>query len=430
MGKYYIRHTDVTKPPIEVDEHTIDESSLDIALFGRIRTEYGERLNQNLLNIMENFAVGSDASLVPPTPTPVPSQSATPAPSASPPPVTPTSTPTISPTPTPTAAPLSITLSGVYDLELGGPVPITGVMTTDTTTIPQVNVITPYVTINVSGGPSVLTYEHVLVSGSNCIAGGTVCVTPHNHSPSQNTVRFHATMETSQTINTVWKTVVKTTGGTIVGETDEYRVVVRRVTPIPPLSVSLSHSMFSQSGNCGEQLTTDPGTATIVGGIGPFTYAWTCARYSTEYSCAWADVIVSDFVDRGMNFYFTGTPLYTQMNGSMLLDLRFTLTVTDHGTGNTASADTGLWMACYPDVPPPPTQTQTQLNTQWVLRSNCALIEGTPSHPCAWSGTPDYACTESTVNDVYNIGLTDCTEAPPNEHMFRRCNIYYRCEIV
>ena len=51
MGKYYIHYTDNNRPPIEVDEFNVDESTLDVALFGRVRQEYGERLNQNLLNL-------------------------------------------------------------------------------------------------------------------------------------------------------------------------------------------------------------------------------------------------------------------------------------------------------------------------------------------------------------------------------------------
>jgi hypothetical protein len=96
MTKYFIRHSDINKAPKEVDEGSVDENSLDIALFGRIRLEYGERLNQNVLNLLENFAVGMDPNLIPPTPTPMPSFSATPLPSAAA-----TVTPTASPTPTP-----------------------------------------------------------------------------------------------------------------------------------------------------------------------------------------------------------------------------------------------------------------------------------------------------------------------------------------
>lgn len=92
MTKYFIRHSDINKAPKEVDEGSVDETSLDIALFGRIRLEYGERLNRNVLNLLENFAVGMDPNLIPPTPTPMPSYSATPTPSAPPAP-TPTPTP-------------------------------------------------------------------------------------------------------------------------------------------------------------------------------------------------------------------------------------------------------------------------------------------------------------------------------------------------
>lgn len=63
MSKYLIRHTDVNKPPVEVEEGSVDETSFDVALFGRIRLEYGERLNQNILNILENFAVSADPDL-------------------------------------------------------------------------------------------------------------------------------------------------------------------------------------------------------------------------------------------------------------------------------------------------------------------------------------------------------------------------------
>lgn len=80
MAKYLIRHTDINKQPIEVEEGSVDETSLDIALFGRIRLEYGERLNQNVLNILENFAVGMDPSLIPPPPTPMPSSTPLPTP--------------------------------------------------------------------------------------------------------------------------------------------------------------------------------------------------------------------------------------------------------------------------------------------------------------------------------------------------------------
>lgn len=60
MPTYSVKHTDINKSPITVDEGSLDDYSLDIALFGRIRLEYGERLNQNLLNLLENFACPSE----------------------------------------------------------------------------------------------------------------------------------------------------------------------------------------------------------------------------------------------------------------------------------------------------------------------------------------------------------------------------------
>lgn len=56
---YNVKYTDINKAPIIIDEGLVDETTLDIALFGRIRLEYGERLNQNLLNILENFCAPS-----------------------------------------------------------------------------------------------------------------------------------------------------------------------------------------------------------------------------------------------------------------------------------------------------------------------------------------------------------------------------------
>jgi hypothetical protein len=70
--------TDLTKNPIEIEEGSINEIDFSVAPFGRIRLEYGERLNQNMLNILENFAVGMDTNLILPTPTPMPSFSPTP----------------------------------------------------------------------------------------------------------------------------------------------------------------------------------------------------------------------------------------------------------------------------------------------------------------------------------------------------------------
>lgn len=94
MTTYIIRHTDTNKPPKEIQEASIDESSLDISLLGRISLEYGEVLNENILNVLENFAAPMDNSYVGVTATPMPSVSPTPNS------VTPTVTPTLTLTPT------------------------------------------------------------------------------------------------------------------------------------------------------------------------------------------------------------------------------------------------------------------------------------------------------------------------------------------
>lgn len=131
MPKYFIYHTDINKSPIEVDEGSVDDSSLDIALFGRIRLEYGERLNQNLLNMVENFSAAGDPSVVPVTPTPMPSASVTPSGL----PVTPTPTPTPTRTVTPTVS-------------VSAPVP--SVTPTPTVT----STVTPTVTVSPTAGAS------------------------------------------------------------------------------------------------------------------------------------------------------------------------------------------------------------------------------------------------------------------------------------
>lgn len=68
MSKYTIRHTNLDTDPKYVEEGLINDTDLDIALLGRIRLEYGERLNQNLLNILENFSAPALAGSNPPTP--------------------------------------------------------------------------------------------------------------------------------------------------------------------------------------------------------------------------------------------------------------------------------------------------------------------------------------------------------------------------
>lgn len=61
MTTYNIKYTDNRKTPIEISTGDVN-TSLDVDLFGRIRLEYGEQLNQNLLNLLENFACPADAA--------------------------------------------------------------------------------------------------------------------------------------------------------------------------------------------------------------------------------------------------------------------------------------------------------------------------------------------------------------------------------
>lgn len=60
MATYNIKHTDINKTPIIVDQGALDVTSTDVALFGHIKQEYGELLNENLLHILENFACPED----------------------------------------------------------------------------------------------------------------------------------------------------------------------------------------------------------------------------------------------------------------------------------------------------------------------------------------------------------------------------------
>jgi hypothetical protein len=63
MPNYNIKYTNNTKEPISVNETEVNSHSLDIDLFGRINLEYGENLNQDLLNILENFSCPEDSSV-------------------------------------------------------------------------------------------------------------------------------------------------------------------------------------------------------------------------------------------------------------------------------------------------------------------------------------------------------------------------------
>ena len=56
MADYNVKHTDRYQGSITVPETETNTTDLDVTLFGRINPEYGEALNQDLLNILENFA--------------------------------------------------------------------------------------------------------------------------------------------------------------------------------------------------------------------------------------------------------------------------------------------------------------------------------------------------------------------------------------
>lgn len=164
MPKYTIDHTDVNKLPKEVDEGSVDDYSLDIALFGRIRLEYGERLNQNLLNLLENFSALADPSVIPSTPTPMPSVSITPSGFAT----SPTPTPTVTRSPTRTATPSasaatptptsSVTptpaASGTTPTPTRSPTPTPSVGASMTPTPSPTRTVTPTVTITPTVTPT------------------------------------------------------------------------------------------------------------------------------------------------------------------------------------------------------------------------------------------------------------------------------------
>lgn len=67
MADYIVNRTDSAAPSIDVQEKRI-ETSLDVTLFGKIRLEYGERLNEDLLNVLENFACPAVEDAATPTP--------------------------------------------------------------------------------------------------------------------------------------------------------------------------------------------------------------------------------------------------------------------------------------------------------------------------------------------------------------------------
>lgn len=62
MSQYNIKYTDVNVPPIQINDGDINTQSVDIALFGHIKLEYGELLNENFLHLLENFSCPQDPS--------------------------------------------------------------------------------------------------------------------------------------------------------------------------------------------------------------------------------------------------------------------------------------------------------------------------------------------------------------------------------
>ncbi len=56
MTDYNVNFTDANMNPITAPEDTVNRDSLDVTLFGRMFQNYGEEVNEDLLNILENFA--------------------------------------------------------------------------------------------------------------------------------------------------------------------------------------------------------------------------------------------------------------------------------------------------------------------------------------------------------------------------------------
>lgn len=56
MTDYNVNFTESTKNPITVPEDTVSRNSVDVTLFGRMFQNYGEEVNEDLVNILENFA--------------------------------------------------------------------------------------------------------------------------------------------------------------------------------------------------------------------------------------------------------------------------------------------------------------------------------------------------------------------------------------
>ncbi len=56
MSNYFVRFTDTSNTPIIIPEESVNRDSVDVSLFGRIFQNYGEEVNEDLLNLLENFS--------------------------------------------------------------------------------------------------------------------------------------------------------------------------------------------------------------------------------------------------------------------------------------------------------------------------------------------------------------------------------------
>jgi hypothetical protein len=61
-GVYTISYTDTDTQSITVNKLTLNQSTLDIALLGQGRTEYGQVFDENILHLLENFASYEDSN--------------------------------------------------------------------------------------------------------------------------------------------------------------------------------------------------------------------------------------------------------------------------------------------------------------------------------------------------------------------------------
>lgn len=61
MVDYIVNFTDVNASPISIHEGDVNTTSTDIALFGKVRLEYGELLNESLLHLLEHFSCPEDS---------------------------------------------------------------------------------------------------------------------------------------------------------------------------------------------------------------------------------------------------------------------------------------------------------------------------------------------------------------------------------